>query len=83
MGASASSAAAVRWTADDVAARGRLGTAFAKYAEVAKKNGLDGNGVARARGLKEQVQQIMGEEAKLLHLSKLAIEHQELKTPRD
>ena len=83
MGASASSAAAVRaWTADDVASRvAGFGAAFSKYAEVAKENGLDGKMLLALEPdtLSAQVKELMGDEAKAFHLTKLTVELRELK----
>lgn len=83
MGISASSAAAVRaWTADDVAVCvARFGTPFSKYAEVAKENGLDGSTllILNPDTLKEQVQELMGAEAKSFHVARLSAELCKLK----
>ena len=78
MGASASSAAAVRgWTADDVAARvSALGAAFAKYAEVVKENGVDGKMLMSLEpgGLKEQVRSERHTEQEILRADGVVVE---------
>ena len=76
MGASASSAAAVRtWTADDVATRvSALGAAFAKYEAPIKENGVDGEVllILEPEALKEHVSSAM-------QLTKLTVELRKVK----
>ena len=82
MGASASSAAAVRaWTADDVAARvAALGAAFAKYEATIKANGVDGEMLLALEygGLPTQLNELVGEQVKAFHATKLAVELRKL-----
>ena len=76
MGASASSATAVRaWTADDVAARvTALGAAFAKYEAPIKENGVDGEVllILEPEALKEHVTGAM-------QMAKLTVELRKVK----